>query len=235
MHRAFQSVTGWLRQSFIDYPGKIATVLFFSGCNLRCPFCHNPDLSLGRTDTIINADEFFAFLDKRKKILEGVVLSGGEPSLWAAELADLIPAIREYGLSVKLDTNGMLPEVVSAHLPDYLALDIKASPAAYKILFAAPFTDVPDRLEKSLAIVRSMGEKAEVRITCAPDIINEEVIREISPMLKGVARVYLQPFKNSVPLLDPAFNKKAPLPKEMLERFCEILKTNAGNCVIRGE
>jgi pyruvate formate lyase activating enzyme len=234
MHRAFQSVTGWLRQSFIDYPGKIATVLFFSGCNLRCPFCHNPDLALSRTDTIINADEFFAFLDKRKNLLEGVVLSGGEPTLWPAELADLIPAIRKTGLTVKLDTNGMLPEVVCVNMPDYLALDIKASPAAYKILFAAPFTDVPERLEKSLAIVRSMGARAEVRITCVPGIINEEVIREISPLLKGVMRVFLQPFKNSVPLLDPAFKKKLSIPKETMQHFAEILKGYVGECRIRG-
>jgi len=235
MRHAFQSVSGWLHQSFIDYPGKIATVLFFSGCNLRCPFCHNPDLSLGRTDTLVNAGEFFGFLDKRKKMIEGVVVSGGEPTLWPQELAALAREIRASGLAVKLDTNGLLPEVVAEISPDYLALDIKTLPSAYPILLGAPFTDVEKRLKKSLEIVRSMGANAEVRITCAPEIVTEEVIAELAPLLHGIARVFLQPFVNSVPLLDPAFNKKAPLPKETLQRFAGILKQRVGECRIRGQ
>ncbi|MDD5674166.1 MAG: anaerobic ribonucleoside-triphosphate reductase activating protein [Chitinivibrionales bacterium] len=235
MLRAFRSIRGWQRQTFIDYPGKIATALFFAGCNLRCPYCHNPDLVLGGADAVVDGAEFFAYLDKRKKMIEGVVISGGEPAVQPQELAALVTAIRARGFAIKLDTNGMLPEVIAQCAPDYLALDLKTVPSAYRILLKASFTDVEQRLIKSLAIVRSMGADAEVRITCAPEIISEEIIAGLRPLLRGVARVFLQPFQNNVPLLDPAFNAKKPLPKESLRRFCDILKDSVGQCRIRGE
>jgi hypothetical protein len=95
--------------------------------------------------------------------------------------------------------------------------------------------DVQERLQKSLDIVRFMGSDAEVRITCAPDIVTPEVIQELGPLLRGVARVFLQPFVNSVPLLEPAFNSKPPLPKETMLHFAEMLKPFVGACVVRGQ
>ena len=223
---------GWLKNSFIDFPGTVATVLFFRSCNLRCPYCHNPELVNGTTEPV-SIDEVINFLEKRKGVIDGVVLSGGEPTLHSATLTTFVARLRETGVSVKLDTNGLLPGMISCVTPDYLALDLKTLPSRYSEL-GWRGESCAAVLAQSLSIVRSMEERAEVRITMAGDFIKREEWDRIGELLRGVARVYLQPFHDSGALLDPSFGAAGHVAMEYIEQFRNYLSTITGKCEIRG-
>jgi pyruvate formate lyase activating enzyme len=225
-------LAGWAKSSFIDYPGTIATVLFFAGCNLRCPYCHNPSIVLDTATGRIAIDEVLAYLKERRNLIQGAVLSGGEPTLHAA-IGELLPALREIGCRIKLDTNGLLPEMIQAWSPDYLALDFKTAPDLYPALLKAPYDDIPARLTRSLEIVRTMRNCAEVRITAAPGIVTPETITAIAPLLQGVYRVILQPLQTRTPLLDPSF-APAPYSAEVMEEMRQRIAGFAEKCVVRG-
>ena len=128
---------GWTKNSFIDYPGTVSTVLFFSGCNLRCPYCHNCSLLDNPPDISGRSREFWKFLEKRKGLVEGVVISGGEPTLHP-HLKDSIRELQQTGYKVKLDTNGLQPEVIAEFACDYVALDIKTEPGNYTTFLKSP-------------------------------------------------------------------------------------------------
>jgi len=226
-------IAGWVKNSFIDFPGTVSTVLFFSGCNVRCPYCHNPHL-IRQTDTPnIPLSTILDFLKKRKELIHGVVLSGGEPTLHA--MAQTIGnAVRSVGFRVKLDTNGLLPEKISAIRPDYLALDIKTIPANYTKLLGATISDIAPRLTQSIAIVKAMSENAEIRITIAPGIVDAKIIEELASMLAGVKKVYLQPMQTKTELLDPSMEEMSPIPLEEIKTYRKILLECVERCEIRG-
>ena len=127
-------IVGIQKLTLLDYPGRVACTVFLDGCNFRCPYCHNAELLDGDAQPVLSADDLLAFLKKRQGILEGVCITGGEPTLHP-ELPGLLRAIRELGYGVKLDTNGYRPEVLGALLEekvvDYVAMDLKNGPAAY--------------------------------------------------------------------------------------------------------
>ncbi len=227
-------IVGWTKNSFIDFPRTIACVCFFSGCNLRCPYCHNPEIATREAAGTVPVIDILDFLEKRRGIVEGVVLSGGEPTIHET-VGDFVDQIRSIGLKIKLDTNGMLPEKIRNINPDYLALDVKTIPTDYISFLKAPFTDVSDRLAESIAIVRSMKENGEIRITVAPGIISREVIDKLGPMLAGVMKVYLQPMQTRVRLLDPAMKERKEITREEMMEFRELLLTFVGDCEIRGD
>ncbi|HUI91737.1 MAG TPA: anaerobic ribonucleoside-triphosphate reductase activating protein [Chitinivibrionales bacterium] len=234
MRSRFTGVAGWQKSSFIDFPGTVSTVLFFSGCNLRCPYCHNSDIVNAPAEGIISSDDIWKQLEKRKGIVEGVVLSGGEPTLHAC-LKDLVPEIKGLGLRVKLDTNGMLPETIAALSPDYLALDVKTAPRLYRELLGSPYNDTEPRLSRSVEIARNMGDNAEIRITAAPGIVDRGTIREIGELVNGMKKVFLQPMMKKKPLLDPAFTEKERISQEEITVYRDILSEYVDGCVIRGE
>ncbi|MBD3390929.1 MAG: anaerobic ribonucleoside-triphosphate reductase activating protein, partial [Chitinivibrionales bacterium] len=213
---------GWLKNSFIDFPGTVSTVLFFAGCNLRCPYCHNVELVRKTVDQSLRSDEFWDFLDKRKGRIDGVVLSGGEPTLYPY-LREVVDEIHERGYRVKLDTNGLLPEVAETFAVDYLALDVKTLPSRYRTLLGAGFDDVEPRLRRSLDRVRAMGDNAEVRITVAPRVVDRDVVRGLCPLLEGVRTVILQPMDQNAELLDLSYNAIAPVEKQEIWKFREML------------
>ena len=173
------------------------------------------------------------FLQKRKEFIQGVVLSGGEPTLHATARG-ISSAVRAAGFRVKLDTNGLLPEKISGIGPDYLALDIKTIPANYPKLLGAREIDVASRLEQSIAMVKTMKENAEIRITIAPGIIDINIIEELAQMIKGVKNAYLQPMQTKTDLLDPAMGKKELISMEEIKTYRRILLNFAENCEIRG-
>jgi pyruvate formate lyase activating enzyme len=241
MRGCFVGVAGWLKNSFIDFPGTVSTVLFYSGCNLRCPYCHNPALVLipdakdpPAHTTLPTADEILEFLDKRKTVMEGVVFSGGEPTLHSS-LVDDVKDVREHGYKVKLDTNGLLPGMIQQVAPDYLAVDIKTIPSLYTVLLASPYGDVERRLRDTLKIVREMGKNAEVRITVSPGVIDRSIIMQMGELVQGVANIFLQPMQQRVQLLDPSWNTKEPIPAEEIAKYRDILSEYAGNCRVRGK
>jgi pyruvate formate lyase activating enzyme len=233
MQRNLSGIAGWHKNSFIDFPGTVATVLFFSGCSLRCPYCHNPHVVDALVSEEINAVEIRAFLERRTQLIDGVVFSGGEPTLHS-NLVDAAASIRALGYRIKLDTNGLLPGVVAKVAPDYLSMDLKTSPGLYKEYCRSPYPDTTERLHASLNLVRAMKENAEVRITCAPGFVTAEIIVELAGLLDGVAKVFLQPMQNKVPLLDPEFAKKELLPAQEIARYKDILAPHVGECVVRG-
>jgi pyruvate formate lyase activating enzyme len=175
------------------------------------------------------------YLEKRKKLIDGVVLSGGEPTL-QPNLKNIISEIRKLGLKVKLDTNGLLPEVVYDLTLDYLALDIKTIPSLYPQLLKADKEDIADRLQQSIKIVAEMKERAEVRITAAPRIISKEYVLVINELLYGVKRIYLQKVDLKNGVLLPSFFKSLNAPTAIeLKEYQSILSSNGKSCYIRNE
>ncbi|MDR2193220.1 MAG: anaerobic ribonucleoside-triphosphate reductase activating protein [Treponema sp.] len=198
------------KTSLVDYPGKIASVLFFGGCELRCPWCHNRELVLMEStepETFIGHDDALAHITKRRNVLGGVVLSGGEPTLYR-DLPVMICRIKDIGLSVKLDTNGMNPAMLEKLFettetsPDYIALDLKLAPQRYGEI-APNVKKAEDSLRKSAELIRNSGIKHEYRTLALPIITEKDIIALAE--LTGSAPWYVRAFKPGN-CLDPSWN-----------------------------
>lgn len=223
-------ICAWLKNSFVDFPGTVSAVLFFEGCNLRCPWCHNPQI-VKKELPPVSFDEICAFLKKRTGLIDGIVLSGGEPTLHS-NLKDIVDAFHTMGLKVKLDTNGLNPSVVKNLSVDYLALDVKTVPSKYIELGYSVF-DCEERLIESIDLVRSMGEKAEIRVPCASGFIDNEIAGEIAKLVGGVNKVFLQRINYNVEFLDNSFKDTMPVTDEQMSDFKKIFAEYAGCCEIR--
>jgi len=227
------------KTSLIDFPGRVASVLFFPGCNLRCPYCQNAEIVLGSAadDGTVPFEEAFALIESRKNRISGVVLSGGEP-LIHPEMPEIAVRVRSLGLAVKLDTNGTFPERIEALRPDYLAIDIKTSPASYARLGGSAScesgTDAGCKLAESVKLARSLGCEYEFRITCAPGIILDSDIDGIVNILRPEDRVYLQNFRPGG-CLDPAFDSLEPRETSWMRSFRDRIAEAAPQVKIRGE
>lgn len=193
---------GLQRLTLLDYPERVACTVFTGGCNLRCPFCHNASLVLN-TDEEISEGEFFAFLESRVGRLDGVCISGGEPTL-QADIFDFARKIKALGFLVKLDTNGTRPEVISALLAegllDYIAMDIKNSPAKYAETAGVSAIDLSQIL-KSIKIISGSGISHEFRTTVTQELHSEADIREICKILHRDAKYYLQSYRDEGEIL----------------------------------
>ncbi len=182
---------GLQKNSLIDYPGKISCVLFLIGCNFDCPYCHNPQLvKQGSRSTVIEAKEVFEFLSSRKAFLDGVVISGGEPTIHS-DLADLCETIKLMGYPVKLDTNGSRPQVIQRlidkNLVDYIAMDVKTDPDDYAVYIQKDCDAESIRL--SIRTILDAQIAHEFKTTCAKPIVDASVIQTISRIIHG-ARLY---------------------------------------------
>lgn len=196
---------GIQKNSLIDYPGKISCVLFTSGCNFACPYCHNPDLAKNNPSVFLKETEIYAFLESRKGFLDGVVISGGEPTL-CDDIESVCRKIKAVGYPVKLDTNGSSPAVIKnlidEGLVDYIAMDIKTDPALYSF-FVKYGCESADILSSIQAIMNSAIDY-EFRTTCVRPFISQPVIGKISGIIKGAGLYVLQRFQNKN-VLDPDF------------------------------
>ena len=196
---------GLMKTTLLDFPGKVAATLFLPGCNMRCPFCHNALLVNGECDAI-SYEEIFAFLRKRAGILDGVCITGGEPTLYGERLTDLIKDIKALGYLVKLDTNGTNPELVrsliEASLVDYIAMDIKTRicDTDYAKICCRPI-DTRKILE-SVSLLKSGGVGHEFRTTLVREFHTEAEISDIAEVLSGADAYYLQHFVDSGELID---------------------------------
>ena len=199
------TIAGLQKTSLIDFPGKVSCVVFLTGCNFRCPYCHNPDLALGRYPARFSLDELNAFLSRRLALLDGVVISGGEPTLHA-DLPGLCRNFRAMGLAVKLDTNGTRPEVlaelIQEDLLDYIAMDLKTAPDAYQPPWCPEGSG--SAVRRSIRMIMASGVDYEFRATCAPGFVDEKRIARIATAIKGARRYILQNF-NAVNMLDPEY------------------------------
>jgi pyruvate formate lyase activating enzyme len=236
------SRVAYVKTSLIDFPGRIASVLFLPGCTFRCPYCHNAALvdlggggagaSAENSSGLAPLGEFLEFLDKRKSLISGVVISGGEPLLHA-QTPRIARSIHERGLAVKLDTNGSFPERIFEVAADYVALDFKTAPSAYgRVAPAMPAAG--EKFLESLAYLRSSGSPFEIRITCAPGIVGAAELETMALALEEGDEVLLQDFRPGG-CLDPAWDEIEPYSRETMEGFLAIVRRRAPRARIRGQ
>ena len=202
-------IKGLQKLTLLDYPGVIAATVFLGGCNLRCPFCHNASLVLPEKygETISDTD-FFAFLDSRRDRLQGVCVSGGEPTLYP-QLEEFIREIKDRGFLVKLDTNGTRPEVlrrlVENNLLDYVAMDIKNSPLRYGETVGITDFD-PTPIAESAAILMNGKTDFEFRTTVVRELHTPKDIEQIGQWLSGDEKFFLQTFVDSGDLIGTGYS-----------------------------
>jgi pyruvate formate lyase activating enzyme len=223
--------------SIIDYPGRIASVLFLGGCNFRCPFCQNPDLVL-RPESLpgLDLEETMRSIEKKKGFVDGVVVTGGEPLIHGEALLSLLQRLHEAGLAVKLDTNGyeveLLREILASGLVDYVAMDVKTSLARYPK--AAGKAVDTRRIEEAIRLIMDSGLEYEFRTTCVPGIVEEQDIREIAALVSGAKRYYLQQFRPNGPMIDAEYEAVRPHGAAILGRFLSLVSPSVQTCGLRG-
>lgn len=193
-------ILGLTKTTLLDYPGKVAATVFTGGCNFRCPYCHNGQLVINpSSEPKITEDEVFEHLTKRRKVLEGVCITGGEPTI-QADLKDFICRIKDMGYMIKLDTNGTNPkkmlEFIREGLIDYVAMDVKNSPNKYGITTGCneqAFKNVAESVE----ILKSEIIPYEFRTTVVRQFHTDTDLQEIAEWIRGTSKWYLQSYKES--------------------------------------
>ncbi len=227
-------IMGLQKLTLLDYPEKMAATVFTGGCNFRCPFCHNASLVLPENyQGQITENEFFDFLEMRKGILEGVCITGGEPTL-QKDLPDFIKKIKDMGYLVKLDTNGFIPSklkmLVSEGYVDYVAMDIKNSPERYGETVGIENFNVKPILE-SVEFLKTAGIDYEFRTTLVKNFHSEHDIIEIGNWLKDCPKVFLQAFKDSGDLISQGL---VGFDENEMQSLLKLLKSLVPSAQIRG-
>lgn len=220
-------INGFQKLTILDFPGKVACILFTPGCNFRCPFCHNAALVTHiDKDTYIDEEEVFAYLKKRQGILEGVVITGGEPLLQDG-IEEFIGKIKDLGYSIKLDTNGSFPDklisLVEKGLVDYVAMDIKNSKAKYMTTIGVNNVDM-SAIEKSVEFLLQNKVDYEFRTTIVDGFHTTQDIQDIVVWIKGAHKYFLQNFVDSGDLIEAGLSPVTlDTLREMKEKATEIL------------
>jgi len=232
-------IVGIQKMTLLDYPGRVACTVFLGGCNFRCPFCHNSELLDGSATPVMDEQELLTFLEKRKGLLDGVCITGGEPTL-QKDLPELLTEIKKLGYAIKLDTNGYRPDVlkklVDQGLVDYVAMDVKNCPERYAQTAGLPGLDIT-RIEESLAFLLSGAVDYELRTTVAEPLHDRQAMEAIARWLekispkKKVKRFFIQPFADRDTVLFAGL--KAPEKAELVA-FQGILAGYAEEVSIRG-
>ncbi len=235
-------IKGVQKVSLIDYPGKVSAIVFLNKCNMRCPYCHNPELVFnndsGGEFPDITVEEFMGFLDKKKKWIDGVCITGGEPTLHPG-LLEFMKMIKDKGLLVKLDTNGtnprMIEQAINQKVVDFVAMDIKNSLERYEE--TANMKVNLDNIQKSIRLIIDAGNKSlidyEFRTTILPKLIGEKEIIEIGKMLDGSKKYVMQQFHKQDSLVDDKFKQEETYLHPELHTFKDILEKNISIVEIR--
>ncbi|MFH1426955.1 MAG: anaerobic ribonucleoside-triphosphate reductase activating protein [Patescibacteria group bacterium] len=255
-------IGGWQKFSLLDYPGQIAAIIFTKSCNFRCQFCYNPLLvwpsvkkdgsklkikklpEKGKNEKDhlnhiqfskqVKEDDLFCFLDKRKGKLDGIVITGGEPTI-QADLPEFITKIKKLGYKVKLDTNGSHPEMLikllKAKLLDYIAMDIKGPREKYRKITNRKVDF--NKIEKSVKIIMNSNLEYEFRTTIVPGLLNIDDIKKIGKLIKGAKKWWLQNFNSSVDLVNLNYKNKAAFSDEEMKEMQEIASQYVEKCEIR--
>lgn len=230
------NIRGLRKFSLVDYPGKLAAIVFVGECNFRCPYCHNPCLVLDpESQPLITEHEFFGFLDSRKEKLDGVVISGGEPLL-QRDLTKFCVKIKKHGFLVKLDTNGSLPQrLITLHHAvrlDSLGIDYKAPTDKYAKASGCATPGLAEQVRESIKFALDANIELDVRTTVHRDLLSAEDLRLMREELDtlGVGSWTLQQF-NPVELLDPAL---ADQPTYSDRELLELARSIGGNVLVRG-
>jgi pyruvate formate lyase activating enzyme len=228
---------GFEKFTLIDYPGKIACMVYTIGCPFRCPYCHNPELVDETCKTHIKGKVILDFLNDRKSVksmLDGIVITGGEPTIHGDKLISFMKEVKKRGFLIKLDTNGVNPDVlkkiITEKLVDYIAMDIKSPIAKYSQTVARP-TDI-DAIKKSVKIIMKSGVDYEFRTTIVKAMLSPEDIYKIGKEIKGAKKYFLQKFIPTK-ILNPQFLKKVTYNDEELGIFQKKLEKDVVFCGIR--
>lgn len=227
------NIIGIEKSSFIDYPNTICTVIFTGGCNFRCPYCHNSSIVNNIGDKI-EQEELISFLKKRKKFVDALCISGGEPTL-QKDLYNFICRVKEEGFLIKLDTNGtnpnLLRKLIDEKLLDYVAMDIKAPLAKYQSITSNPV--VFEDIQESINILSENKVDYEFRTTICKELLSIEDIKTIATELKGCNTYVLQNFRDGETVL-AGENKFTSFSTEELEEIKNILTPLLNKVVIKG-
>lgn len=227
-------ISGLQKTTLLDFPGRVAATIFTAGCNFRCPFCHNSDLLDGGEDGCYSEEEVLDFLIKRRNILEGVCISGGEPTL-QPDLESFIRQIRKIGLAVKLDTNGYRPDVLKMlcrkGLLDYIAMDIKASREHYTQVSGVSRLHM-EKIDESIEFLLSGRIAYEFRTTVVRGLHSSEDFRQMGPWIEGCLKYFLQCFTESGNILLPGVYSE--FSKKEMCQFAEIIRPYVGQVSLRG-
>ena len=226
-------IKGLQKTTLLDFPGKVACTVFTGGCNFRCPFCHNASLVLSYNEIPdISEGEFFDFLTKRRGILDGVCVTGGEPLL-QKDIIPFLEHIRELGFKIKLDTNGSFPEklreIGELGLIDYIAMDIKNCREKYEVTSGS--ATAAEKAFDSIEYIMSSGIPYEFRTTVVKELHTSDDILSIAKSIEGADKYFLQAFEDSDEVIESGFSAHdASVMNEMLERVKPYVKS----CGIRG-
>ena len=218
--------------SFVDYEGKIAATIFTGGCNFRCPFCHNSSI-VNEEQSLIDENEILSYLKERKSLLDGVVISGGEPTL-QPDLVDFARKVKELGYAIKLDTNATMPNVVKSlveqQLVDHVAIDIKNAFNHYSAISGVANPNV-ENIKKTLAYLKENNISYELRTTLVKGFHTKETIKNMAEQLAGEKLLYLQKFVDSGACISGNLQE---ISKEEATVFQNILKQTIENVYLRG-
>ena len=227
------NIKGLQKTTLLDFPGRVACTVFTGGCNFRCPFCHNASLVLSPNNVdSISEEEFFSFLSKRKGILDGVCITGGEPLL-QKDIVEFIRKIKNEGFDVKLDTNGSFPDrlkaIVSEDLLDYIAMDIKNSEEKYSL--TAGIDGDCKQMFECIDFIMSSGVDYEFRTTVVKELHTIQDIENIAKRIKGAKRYFLQNFTDSGDLILPDLSAHS---EETLSKMRDAAAPFVELCQLRG-
>ena len=222
---------GMEKLSLVDFDGKLSCTLFTGGCNYKCPFCHNsPLMSMQQT---IDFEEILNFLKSRKKMLDAVVITGGEPTLHQ-NLPIIIKKIKDLGYLIKLDTNGtnpkMLKELIDNKLIDYVAMDIKTSFNNYNLV-TNTLNPLIDNVKESLNILKTTNINYELRTTLVKEYHSKDIILEMKELVDGAPKLFLQKFILRDACLDQSLHE---VPYEVAIEYIDILKQSVKEIKLRG-
>ncbi|MEI7620815.1 MAG: anaerobic ribonucleoside-triphosphate reductase activating protein [Candidatus Falkowbacteria bacterium] len=249
-------IGGLEKLTLIDYPGKVAAIVFTSGCNFRCQFCYNPmlvwpskehesdqskntaghprNIEQDNNPSLYSEGDLFLFLQNRIGKLDGIVITGGEPTLHR-DLPEFIKKIKDLGYAVKLDTNGtnpeMIKELLKAKLVDYLAMDLKAPEDKYELVtgIAVNF----QKIKESVKIIEQSGLPYEFRTTILPVLLSAKDVDNMGQLLKGADKWYLQKFKADTELVNPEFKIEDPYSSDDMDELVNIGKKYVKLCAWR--
>ncbi len=224
---------GLQKLTLLDYPGHVACTVFLSGCDYRCPFCHNYELADGSAPPLMEDEEFFSFLRKRGGLLDAVAVSGGEP-LMRPELPAFLRSVRALGFSVKLDTNGAHPDALRAileeGLADYVAMDIKNAPEKYAVTCGVRHADL-DAVSRSIRLLMEGPAEYEFRTTCVDELHEPEDFAAIGQWIRGAKNYCIQCFTDRDTV--PYGNLHAPS-REKMEACLDRVRPYVPGAFLRG-
>jgi pyruvate formate lyase activating enzyme len=220
--------------TLIDYPGKVACMVYTIGCNFRCPYCHNPELVNETVENRISEIDILNFISQRRGLLDGIVITGGEPTIHGQKLFDFISKVKKLDFKVKLDSNGTNPDflqkAIDKNMVDYVAMDIKSPLAKYSSVVASAVN--VDAIKKSINILINSKIDYEFRTTLVKSLIEITDFEHIGKEIKGAKKYFIQKFIPTK-ILNPQFRRKVTFNDNELKEIKNIMNKYVLNCSIR--